>query len=658
MKTTLISIFIMLMIVPPHFGQDVPNITLEGRTGATGHDGAVTFSPDGSTLASVGEGGTIRLWEVATGRLIKTLTGHIGGIEGIYFSPHRDTLASSGMDGTVRLWDTATGRHKRLTGHTEQVFGMAFSPDGNMLACGSWTDIYLWDVATGRLIKALNGHTAGVTNVAFSPDGGTLASGGGWDDRTVRLWDVATGVNRKTLTGHWGGVTSIAFSPDGDMVASGGGWGGGTVRLWDAITGQFIKLLAPGGDVIALSFHPDAETLAVGCADSNIYLLDIASGQKIKTLTGHKNTVIGSVAFSPNGGLLASADSDSIVRLWTVTIPTTQVRITPSPTVSPKVGQRLTLNLSIVEGKNVGGYQGAVTFDATALRYVASARGDYLPAGFFVPPVVEGNRILFGASTLNGVSHGDGTLASLTFEVVNVKASTVALSDVVLTDGVGEPIAHLSFGGFVVASLFPEDVNQDGVVNIQDLVLVSSNFGQQVRGEKIDVNRDGIVNVVDLVKVAAALGAGAAPSAMPLELEFGPTSTAVRMWLEEARRLNLTDATSQRGIRFLEQLLEALLTPKETALLPNYPNPFNPETWIPYQLAKPVNVSMTIYAANGGVVRTLALGHQPAGIYDSRSRAAYWDRRNELDERVASGVYFYTLTAGEFRATRKMLIVK
>jgi len=98
--------------------------------------------------------------------------------------------------------------------------------------------------------------------------------------------------------------------------------------------------------------------------------------------------------------------------------------------------------------------------------------------------------------------------------------------------------------------------------------------------------------------------------------------------------------------------------PQITQLLPNYPNPFNPETWIPYQLAKPANVSISIYTADGQLVRNLNLGHQPIGIYKSRSRAAYWDSRNELSEPVASGVYFYTLTAGEFTDTRKMLIRK
>ena len=106
------------------------------------------------------------------------------------------------------------------------------------------------------------------------------------------------------------------------------------------------------------------------------------------------------------------------------------------------------------------------------------------------------------------------------------------------------------------------------------------------------------------------------------------------------------------------QAPSAPVFPAETALFPNYPNPFNPETWLPYQLAKPADVTLTIYDVRGVVVRRLALGHQAAGFYYSRGRAAYWDGRNEIGEKVASGLYFYTFTAGDFTATRKMLIRK
>ena len=201
------------------------------------------------------------------------------------------------------------------------------------------------------------------------------------------------------------------------------------------------------------------------------------------------------------------------------------------------------------------------------------------------------------------------------------------------------------------------DVNGDGVVNIQDLVLVSSNFGQTGQN-RADVNGDGVVNISDLVLVAGAFGGGvaAAPTLHLSDLE-GLTAAEVQDLLTQARQMALTDPAYLRGIAVLEQLL-MLLLPKETALLANYPNPFNPETWIPYQLAESVEVTLHIYTVNGVLVRTLALGYQPVGMYHNRSRAVYWDGRNALGEVVASGIYFYTLTAGDFTATRKLLIRK
>ena len=141
----------------------------------------------------------------------------------------------------------------------------------------------------------------------------------------------------------------------------------------------------------------------------------------------------------------------------------------------------------------------------------------------------------------------------------------------------------------------PQDVNRDDMVNILDLVLVASVLGDEGRDLDADVNGDGVVNILDLVLVAGALGnVAAAPSANPRALAM-LTAKDVGQWLAQAGELELTEATSQRGVLFLEQLLAAL-TPKETALLPNYPNPFNPETWIPYQLAEDADVTLIIHA--------------------------------------------------------------
>ena len=200
------------------------------------------------------------------------------------------------------------------------------------------------------------------------------------------------------------------------------------------------------------------------------------------------------------------------------------------------------------------------------------------------------------------------------------------------------------------------DVNGDGVVNILDLVLVAGRFEQTGQNDA-DMNGDGVVNIQDLVLVAGALGnTAAAPAMQPEALEL-LTAADLQAWFIQAQQMALTDPAYLRGIAMLEQLLSAL-TPIETVLLPNYPNPFNPETWIPYQLAHAADVQVTVYDAKGAIVRQLDLGYQFAGYYTARSKAAYWNGRNDTGELVASGVYFYQLRAGDYTAMKRLAIIK
>ena len=339
-----------------------------------------------------------------------------------------------------------------------------------------------------------------------------------------------------------------------------------------------------------------------------------------------------------------------------------KVSLLPISVQSPNIGQLLKLSLKIANGENVAGYQATVSFDTTALRYIGSSNGDYLPAGAYVlPPILTGNALTLGATSLSGKSQGDGTLATLTFEVVAVKASTVSLSDVLLTNGSGDSSIPQTENAEITEPTYPtqrpEDVNKDGVVNIVDLTLVASNFGKS--GENAaDVNADGVVNIVDLALVAGSFGGTySAPRAWPPDLAGSLTQSNVKQWLHHARQLNRRDPTFQRGLLILEQLL-ASLPPKETALLPNYPNPFNPETWIPYQLSEPADVTLNIYAVNGTLVRTLPLGYQLPGYYTNKNQAAYWDGCNNLGEPVANGIYFYQLQTNEISPLRKMVILK
>ena len=215
-----------------------------------------------------------------------------------------------------------------------------------------------------------------------------------------------------------------------------------------------------------------------------------------------------------------------------------------------------------------------------------------------------------------------------------------------------------------------EDVNRDGIVNILDLVLAASNYDAPdfaaLAGINIypDVNSDGVVDIRDLVVIAAEIGLGAgAPTLSKKSVETADLTTEnLAEWIRLAKQLDTHDPKTRKGLAVLEQLLAALLSvetlPRTTVLLLNYPNPFNPETWIPYQLSKPAAVIITIHGVDGKLIRTLELGYLSAGVYHGKSRAAYWDGRNELGESVASGIYFYTLITDDFTASRKMILRK
>ena len=287
-----------------------------------------------------------------------------------------------------------------------------------------------------------------------------------------------------------------------------------------------------------------------------------------------------------------------------------------------------------------------------------------LPQPFVVEAQDENGSALAGISVRFAVTAGGGSLSAT---ITRTDTNGRAQSTLILGPNLGTNTVEVSAAGIESTDTFyaiadtelppmTADVNSDGNVNVLDLLLIASSLGQSGQNEA-DVNRDGTVSILDLILVAGMFdSAAAAPSAHP-QVPETLTAVEVQGWLIDARALQVRDPIRKRGFLVLEQLLAAL-TPRETELLSNYPNPFNPETWIPYRLAEDANVTLTIYDSSGQVVRTLDVGHRIASAYESRSKAVYWDGRNGLGERVVSGIYFYTLTAGDFSATRRMVILK
>ena len=342
-----------------------------------------------------------------------------------------------------------------------------------------------------------------------------------------------------------------------------------------------------------------------------------------------------------------------------------------STDVTPvRSGDTFTLRLSANSVTDLAGWQTDIAFDSEVLEAVEVNEGDFLKAEggntFFLRGTIDntvGEITKLSSARFGDGMSGTGTLLLVTFTAKATGETRVTFSNFFAGSSSREEIPSDVPEIVIIVgerAFLASDVNQDGRVNVLDLILVSQYFGEDASANpQFDVNGDGAINVLDLIAVSQDLGestAAAAPSDVAIEnLALDPAM--VQAWIAQARVENDGSLAFRQGIENLQRLL-SLLLPDKTALLPNYPNPFNPETWIPYHLAEPADVRVHIYAADGVLVRTLALGHQVAGIYESPNRAAYWDGKNEVGESVASGLYFYTLTAGDFTATRKMLIRK
>lgn len=343
---------------------------------------SVSFSPRGGLMASGAVDGTITLWDIDSQRELATLRAHLDEVLSLDFSPDESTLVSASRDETVRLWDlTPTQREPPLLQGTPGVCDVDLSPAESVLAWGGKDGIRLVDIPTGREIAVLAGDETPVYAIQFSPDGSALAWGCGdgttrlmdvWGgheaaimrgrhdqtvygisfsrdggtivstgmDGTLRLWDVATMKESRTLREPQTGKAQftfckycVAMSPDGPLLASGGG--SGTVGLWDCVEGRMVRPLgratpastvmfgadgsssAASRSVRSVAFRPDGSLLASAGDDAHIALWDPATGDTLARWRGHDDWIL-SLAFSPAGDMLASGGKDRAVRLWDV----------------------------------------------------------------------------------------------------------------------------------------------------------------------------------------------------------------------------------------------------------------------------------------------------------------------------------------------------
>ena len=308
------------LLFPARAQQPPPRIEIDST--ASNSVTAVAFSADGRFLASANANGTVKLWNLATGRRNRTLRGHGKAVNAVAFSADGNAVAGGGDDKTVRVWDTATGRELRSLTHASRVRSVAYG-GGNLIAAGSADGaIKVWDTASGQELRSLAGHGGEVFGLAFAGDGKTLASGSA---DSLRLWDAAAGANPRTFKSPDASFTSVALSPDGKWIA--GAMRGGLVRIFDAAASRPARTLAGhAAEAVSLAFGAGG-TLAVGGADGAVKLWRVAAaaGQpavsqppgasELRSFAADA-AAVRSLAFGAGGRLLATAAAGPATKLW------------------------------------------------------------------------------------------------------------------------------------------------------------------------------------------------------------------------------------------------------------------------------------------------------------------------------------------------------
>ncbi|QRN92995.1 SIR2 family protein [Archangium violaceum] len=292
-----------------------------GREVATlkGHEGEVTgcaVTPDGRSVVSTSGDRTLKVWQMETGQEVATLKGHEGEVTCCAVTPDGRRVVSSSEDKTLKVWEVKTGREvATLKGHEGRVRGCVVTPDGlHVVSTSVDKTLRVWEVETGREVAVLKGHEDKVRGCAVTPDGRRVVSAS--EDKTLKVWEVKTGREVATLKGHKGKVRGCAVTPDGRHVVSTSD--DGTLKLWELESGREVATLEGHWDwVNGCAVTPDGGRVVSASGDKTLKVWQVGTGQEVATLKGHESWVTG-CAVTPDGRHVVSASDDRTLRVWEV----------------------------------------------------------------------------------------------------------------------------------------------------------------------------------------------------------------------------------------------------------------------------------------------------------------------------------------------------
>jgi len=282
----------------------------------TGHSDlrSVAVGPDGRHAVSASDDGTLKVWDLESGRELRTLEGHTRGVASVAITPDGRLTVSASDDGTLKVWNLESGRELRtLEGHTDLVSSVAIAPDGRRAVSASWDNtLKVWDLESGRELHTLEGHSYTVFGVAIAPDGRRAVSAS--FDNTLKVWDLESGRELRTLEGHSDTINSVAITPDGRRAVSASF--DETLKVWDLESGAELGTLeGHSGNVSSVAIAPDGRHAVSASSDQTLKVWDLESGRTLRTLEGHSNIVF-SVAITPDGQRAVSASGDKTLKVW------------------------------------------------------------------------------------------------------------------------------------------------------------------------------------------------------------------------------------------------------------------------------------------------------------------------------------------------------